>query len=77
MDGWMNEWDNPQDAVYDKVRSGVVAAKEEFEAPIRAAERERIIKKLLYVMSQPNFRWDLWLTTEDDLRRFLNEEETK
>ena len=41
----------------------------------KEAERERIIKKLLYVMSQPNFRWDLWLTTEGDLRRFLDEGE--
>jgi hypothetical protein len=37
-------------------------------------ERERIIKKLLTIMAEPNFRWDLWLTTEDDLRLFLNQE---
>jgi len=41
----------------------------------QAMERERITKKLLYVMSTPNFRWDLWLTTEEDLRRFLDEGE--
>jgi hypothetical protein len=46
MDTWAKDWDNPQDAVYDKIRSSVVSAREKFEAPIRADERERIIKLL-------------------------------
>lgn len=46
MDSWAKDWDNPEDAVYDKIRSGVITAKEKFEAPIRADERERIIKLL-------------------------------
>lgn len=40
-------------------------------------ERERITQKLLYVMSKPDFRWDLWLSNENDLRLFLNEDENK
>ena len=46
MDSWAKDWDNPEDAVYDKIRSSVITAKEKFEAPIRADERKQVIKLL-------------------------------
>ena len=56
------------------VRQGQALRQEDIDLGAKH-ERERIAKKLLYVMSTPNFRWDLWLTTEEDLRRFLDEGE--
>lgn len=46
MDSWAKDWDNPQDAVYDKIRSSVITSKEMFEASIRTDERERIVALL-------------------------------
>ena len=46
MDSWAKDWNNSQDAVYDKIRSSVITSKEMFEASIRTDERDRIVALL-------------------------------
>lgn len=58
LEDWEKDWDNLEDAVYDKVRKNVIAAKNQAEKPIRLDERERIIKLLeaeKKIYSDPQF----------------------